>query len=78
MNTHSKRADCADWKKHVSTRWRNSRRAFSFIKQNTTEPNASRRIDDSYRIMQCRIIQLGSTHVGELKIHVAKYNINKA
>ena len=29
----------------------------SFIKQNTTEPNASRRIDDSYRIMQCRVLQ---------------------
>ena len=50
----------------------------SFIKQNTTEPNASRRIDDSYRIMQCRIIQLLTTHVGEFTINFAKYNINIA
>ena len=71
-------AYCADWKKHVSTRWRNSRGAGSFTKQNTTEPNASRRIEDSYRIMQCRILQLWTTHVGELTIYFAKYDIDIA
>ena len=58
MNTHSKRADCADWKKHVSTMWRNSRRAFSFIKQNTTEPNVSRRILISHNAMSHNTIMI--------------------
>ena len=45
--THSKLADSADWKKHLFIRWRTSRRPGSFIKRNTTERNASRRMDDS-------------------------------
>ena len=43
--------------------------AGSFIKQNTTQPNASRRIDDSYRIMQCRILQLTSMSHACWRIH---------